>query len=800
MGNGCTKSPGSEAGPSSKSRAANMHGSIIDISGNPVKTPRTNDYSNDAASRGQASEDGENTHQVPRLKNIFAAPVKVMSDFVFPVYDKSDADRQFIESVVKDNFIFAGVDAGQLTNLLNAFEEFNVSDGTQIITEGEVGDFFYILQNGSVKFTVNGENVGEASDGGSFGDLALLYDCPRAATCTATGDCKLWRVDQNAFRQILANSTLNKDRAVLDTLKKVPFLKALDIEYLNKIANSVETKKFAKNAKIIKKGDKGLEFFVVKEGSVSVEDIESGGRHYDNQTLTEGDYFGERAIVKEEPRAANVIALTDVTTLTLSRETFLEVVGPLESLMRKTNDLMVLKGIPAFARSDVKDPEYKALASRIVYTTVPNGQKFYSKGDTKGAGIYFLHSGKAKVEGSKKEVTEGGYFGLDTILSEQIAGTLYAEGDCEVGFLSKDTVEYVIVQMSRIYEGARRKPLKKSSSSVMDAIPLSKLKKHRILGIGTFGKVWLVTNGDSKDVFALKIQRKRVLLQHQQVEGVIREMKVMSKLDHPFVLKLMNVYQNSEEVLMLVKLIQGGELYSIMKRHRRNILPERDAKFYASGILEGLSFMHSYSILYRDLKPENVLIGKDGYPVIVDLGFAKEVPDKTFTLCGTPWYIAPEVILGRGHDRACDHWSWAILVHEMVSGDTPFAASGSDQMTLFKAIVRGNYKISKRCNDIVKDLVEKVLVTRPTNRLGSLANAEQGLKTHPWLIDVDFDKLRQKRFRAPWKPNLKDALDVSEFDNWDHMELDEKLAPLSSREQQQFLAVDDVSRALLSRS
>mmetsp|Transcript_902 Transcript_902/g.1396 ORF Transcript_902/g.1396 Transcript_902/m.1396 type:complete len:282 (-) Transcript_902:689-1534(-) len=266
MGNGCTKSPGSEAGPSSKSRAANMHGSIIDISGNPVKTPRTNDYSNDAASRGQASEDGENTHQVPRLKNIFAAPVKVMSDFVFPVYDKSDADRQFIESVVKDNFIFAGVDAGQLTNLLNAFEEFNVSDGTQIITEGEVGDFFYILQNGSVKFTVNGENVGEASDGGSFGDLALLYDCPRAATCTATGDCKLWRVDQNAFRQILANSTLNKDRAVLDTLKKVPFLKALDIEYLNKIANSVETKKFAKNAKIIKKGDKGLEFFCGQGG------------------------------------------------------------------------------------------------------------------------------------------------------------------------------------------------------------------------------------------------------------------------------------------------------------------------------------------------------------------------------------------------------------------------------------------------------------------------------------------------------------------------------------------------------
>jgi len=250
---------------------------------------------------------------------------------------------------------------------------------------------------------------------------------------------------------------------------------------------------------------------------------------------------------------------------------------------------------------------------------------------------------------------------------------------------------------------------------------------------------------------------------------------------------------------MLVKLIQGGELYSLMKRHRKNILPERDAKFYASGILEGLSYMHSFNVLYRDLKPENVLINKDGYPVIVDLGFAKEVVDKTYTLCGTPWYIAPEVILGRGHDKACDHWSWAILVHEMVSGDTPFGASGNDQMTLFKAIVRGNYKISRRCNEIVSNLVERVLVTRPSQRLGSLKGAELDIKNHDWLTDVDFDKLRQKKFRAPWKPEVKDALDVSKYDNWDHMAKDEKSAPLTSKEQANFSEITSISRSLLGR-
>ena len=252
----------------------------------------------------------------------------------------------------------------------------------------------------------------------------------------------------------------------------------------------------------------------------------------------------------------------------------------------------------------MRQAEYKALASRIVYKTVNAGQTFYAKNQSEGGGIYFLQTGKAMIEGNR-EITEGGYFGVsDTVLVETNQMSAVASTDCEIGYLSKDSILAVIVQMSRIYEGARRKPLKKLSSVIQEAVPYKNLKKHRLLGVGTFGKVWLVTNGNSKEAYALKVQRKRILLQHSQVEGVLREMKVMAKLDHPFVLKLLNVYQDDDAVLMLTKLIQGGELYSIMKKHRRNILPERDAKFYASGILEGLSYMHSYSILYRDLKPE----------------------------------------------------------------------------------------------------------------------------------------------------------------------------------------------------
>mmetsp|Transcript_12874 Transcript_12874/g.24175 ORF Transcript_12874/g.24175 Transcript_12874/m.24175 type:complete len:152 (-) Transcript_12874:1311-1766(-) len=125
----------------------------------------------------------------------------------------------------------------------------------------------------------------------------------------------------------------------------------------------------------------------------------------------------------------------------------------------------------------------------------------------------------------------------------------------------------------------------------------------------------------------------------------------MRQLHHPFILKMVSVHQDEKTIMVLLNLVQGGELYSIMKKSKDSILTKREAIFYASCILEALHYMHTQTIIYRDLKPENVLIDNDGYAVMVDFGFAKQIRGKTFTLCGTPWYIAPEVILGRGKCR-----------------------------------------------------------------------------------------------------------------------------------------------------
>uniref|UniRef100_A0A7S2MVM4 cGMP-dependent protein kinase n=1 Tax=Helicotheca tamesis TaxID=374047 RepID=A0A7S2MVM4_9STRA len=354
-----------------------------------------------------------------------------------------------------------------------------------------------------------------------------------------------------------------------------------------------------------------------------------------------------------------------------------------------------------------------------------------------------------------------------------------------LGALSLAAAEAVIGDMSRLGKASDMNKLDKN-------VKLEDLKRHRILGVGTFGQVWMCSlKTDKTKVYALKIQNKRELLGHHQVDGVIREKNVMASLDHPFVIKLVNTFQDDKSLYMLLNLVQGGELFSILHTNSRDGVKENSAKFYSACILKGLAYMHDRHILYRDLKPENVLIDGEGYTVIVDLGFAKVVMDKTYTLCGTPLYLAPEVILSRGHDKGADYWSLGVLIYEMIVGGTPFFDSNIDQITLFKRIVRGQFafppmKMSPESQDIIKRLIEK----KPTERLGTFARGHEDISEHPWFKNVDFSKIAKKEITAPWIPKIKNSLDATNFDSWDHLEdaTKKKTQPLSAREQKRFEA------------
>jgi len=742
---------------------------------------------------GVSAKGSSKTADLPvRLKNIHATPLAIHKSFKAVSFEKTESVREFLATCLKENFIFTTVPDSELPTLIDAFEPVKFEKGSKIITEGETGDYFYVIEEGHVEFFVAGKNVGDADVGKSFGGLALLYDCPRAATCVAKKDCSLWRVDQNTFRHIQANFAIASDIDTKEVLRKVPFLASLDEDYITRMAYAVTAETYQKDEVIVRKGDAGDKFYVLKDGKVIIKDIEVGGKAFKDQ---EGEqYFGERALVKDEPRAANVVALEETTVFSITGKLFMELLGDLGDLIIRTNDVRKLKGMKAFAGAVIAETEYKNLTVCIKDVKFSGGDTIFSEGQNVAGAMYIVRSGKVVVTSTKaptKVLTDGGIFGEQFIHTQyfEAEGTAIVNEDCVLGKLTEKEIYSVLRSRRRLFD-----PLAKAKSEkMMKMIPYASLKRIRILGVGTFGKVWLCTvpSAPQPKAYALKVQRKRQLLDQKQTDGAFREMSIMAKIDHPFIIKMVGAYQDASTIMILLNLVQGGELFNLMKRSKRGKLGEDAARFYAAGILEGLAHMHHQMILYRDLKPENVLIGGDGFPVIVDLGFAKVVENKTYTLCGTPWYIAPEVILGRGHDKGADYWSLAVMVHEMIIGITPFNEYGTDQMTLFKAIVNGKMKISKMSSQ-AHDFIKRSLTTKASHRLGNLAGADLDIKTHPYFKTVNYDKIIEKKVQVPWKPALKDATDTSDFDNWDHMSADEKDKPLSAKEQKRFADFEEL--------
>lgn len=187
------------------------------------------------------------------------------------------------------------------------------------------------------------------------------------------------------------------------------------------------------------------------------------------------------------------------------------------------------------------------------------------------------------------------------------------------------------------------------------------------------------------------------------------------------------------------------------------------------------------------MKLENVLIDDKGYGKIVDLGFAKIVEEKTFTLVGTPEYLAPEIIMSKGHDKAADYWAFGILTYELICGKSAFYQKGSSQVDMFKRIVLNDYSTPDFMEPSAKDLIKALLTRRQNKRLGNLANGYLDVKNHPWFekSGISYKKILRKEQDAPWKPNVKDPFDASNFDDYSKDEKERRSSKPVSRKQQE---------------
>lgn len=286
----------------------------------------------------------------------------------------------------------------------------------------------------------------------------------------------------------------------------------------------------------------------------------------------------------------------------------------------------------------------------------------------------------------------------------------------------------------------------------------------RTLGTGSFGRVHLVQSKHNQRFYAVKVLKKAQVVKMKQVEHTNDERRMLADVKHPFLITLWGTFQDSKNLYMVMDFVEGGELFSLLRKSGR--FPNPVAKFYAAEVTLALEYLHSKNIIYRDLKPENLLLDRHGHLKITDFGFAKRVPDKTWTLCGTPDYLAPEVVSNKGYNKSVDWWSLGILIYEMLCGYTPFWDSGSP-MKIYENILKGKVKYPAYVNADAQNLLERLITADLTKRLGNLYGGPADVKNHPWFAEVTWDRLARKDIDAPYTPPVKaGAGDASQFDRY----------------------------------
>ena len=257
--------------------------------------------------------------------------------------------------------------------------------------------------------------------------------------------------------------------------------------------------------------------------------------------------------------------------------------------------------------------------------------------------------------------------------------------------------------------------------------------------------------------------KKDILIEQEQIENTLLEKQILQTIDYPLLCGLVFCFQTEERIYFVMPFLSGGELFQHLRKFRT--FNEEKVRFYGAQIALALEYLHKKGIIYRDLKPENILMDDQGYLKLADFGMAKKLGEneKAMSFCGTPEYLAPEIITMEGHDKMADWWSFGILLFEMLCGLPPFYVENLDKM--YEMIQNSQVKFPKRINlsDEAKDVIQKLLEKNPKKRLGYHKGIEE-IKNHPFFAKIDFNAVEQKKLKAPFIPEVENDTDVQNFD------------------------------------
>ncbi|KAF8073758.1 kinase-like domain-containing protein [Lyophyllum atratum] len=283
-----------------------------------------------------------------------------------------------------------------------------------------------------------------------------------------------------------------------------------------------------------------------------------------------------------------------------------------------------------------------------------------------------------------------------------------------------------------------------------------------VIGKGSFGKVMQVRKRDTQRIYALKTIRKMHIVNRNEITHTLAERLVLAQVNNPFIVPLKFSFQSEQKLYLVLAFVNGGELFHHLQRESR--FNEERSRFYSAELLLALEHLHELDVVYRDLKPENILLDYTGHIALCDFGLCKlnmKGNEKTNTFCGTPEYLAPEILTAQGYDKTIDWWTLGVLLYEMLAGLPPFYDEVTDDM--YRKILNDPLNFGPEIESEARSVLTGLLTRDPSKRLG--VNGAEEIKRHPFFKNhIDFKKLLQKQIHPPFKPSVASPVDVSNFD------------------------------------
>ena len=693
------------------------------------------------------------------------------------VHEKPEHVRAQIRANTANNTLFAGMTQAQLESVIDVMFEMHCKPGQVVIQQGDLGDNFYVVDTGEYEVLLKA--VGETPvhtyhSGDCFGELALMYNTPRAATVRCSQQGKLWALDRVAFRRILMAHNREAADSTAQFLRSVPLLSSLTEQQRDAVGSVLIEEKYEEGDVIVKQGDKADSLYVIKQGTCVAHLSSDGGETLGKEVarMNAGGVFGESALADSANayRQASVVAGGDgVVMLCLMAEHFTDLLGDLNELVKANFNEKVLGSMEMF--KVLSKTQQAILVDSLVEEKYNRDDDIVLQGDP-GLAFYVIVTGSVRVTRQEPDLDEpimikenlgaGAYFGEMALLQEDGTrmATVTANEETTVMSLDRATFTELVGSMNDVLTREterRQRQVERAKAPQMTKADLDVIKT---LGVGTFGRVKMVKHKPTSVPYALKCMRKGQMVAMQQVQHVINEKELLEMCDHPFLLTLVAHFQDDKEIFMLFDLILGGELFSLLRKKKRFDLDT--SQFYTACVASAFTYLHERKIAYRDLKPENLLFDADGYLKIVDFGFAKVVTDRTWTLCGTPDYLAPEVIQNKGHNLSADWWSFGILCYECLAGHAPFEAE--DPMEIYDNILNTEPTFPWLFPPMAKDIIEGLLDRNPVTRLGSLGLGSLDIVEHDYFGDLSFADLERRTIPAPFIPEIRSPYDADNFD------------------------------------